>query len=440
MGAALLGALISFPLFTSAVAAPPTDAPTPTVEPTDGTPVAAEPPQIDLVIVGPGADTYTLFGHVTLTVRDAGQPRDAAQTYNFGVTDFRTDGIVQRFATGRVDYWAEVEPYADALENWIGQDRTVVRYPLNLGAGATRRLAGRLERAVHPDHRHYVYDTFRTNCSTRVRDLLDTYTGGAVYGALGTLESGRAYRDDVRDAYAGSASLLLLSEFVAGVSMDDQRTQWELGYLPAHLERGLVTVDLPNGAPLLGAPVIDHSRAGADPREGWAYTHHAFFLFLAAMAGLLAYLAPRLAPRVRGGLLLAGVVVYTTLGLLLLALQTTSDWPDLQRNWLLAAALPLDAFLIWPALRLASRAEVPGRISRKYMIFRLGLTGLVVALTPLVLAGPWAPKWAALAGLVALWRLMGKVEKKAETAPERLYTRKTGEYPALSRARKRRTV
>jgi len=441
--ALIITALFATP-YSSALAAPEKTAAPPAAPPVEApaaeAPPVPAPPQISLIIIGPGEDTHALYGHAVLAVRQPGESQKSARTYNFGVTDFAGQGGAKHFITGRVEFWGTVEPYGDLLAHWRGQDRDVVRYPLNLGPEAARRLAARAHHDVQPDHTHFTYDTFRANCATKLRDLIDTYAGGAVYGALGDVSSGRTFRDDVRAAFAGRTGLLLLTEIVPGVSLDAPRTQWELGYLPAHLERGLLAVNLEGGGSLLGPPTVEHSRVGPDPRDGWPHTGEALLVVLALLLGLLAFYGPRLGARARGYILSALVLVYSTLGLLLLVLHITTDWPDMRGNWLLAAVLPLDAFLFWPALRLALRAESPGRRARKYVIFRMGLTGLVVILTPLVLSGPWASKWVAMAGLVTAWRLMGKAEKTAETPPERLYTKRTGEYPALSRARKRRTM
>jgi hypothetical protein len=161
---------------------------------------------------------------------------------------------------------------------------------------------------------------------------------------------------------------------------------------------------------------------------------------LAGLLGVFAFFAPRLGPRARGALLALGALGTTLFSLLLLVVNGTTDWPDMQRNWLLLAVLPTDAFLVWPGVRLAIWRAEPGHLARRYLFFRLGLASLLVVLTPLALAGPWPPRLAALVGLVAALRLLGKRPEIKETSPERLYTKRTGEYPALSRARKRRTM
>ena len=397
-------------------------------------------PEISLVIVGPGEDVYSLYGHAALMVREPGKTADQAVVYNFGVTGFDQEGYVQLFLTGRVQFWGNARPYARLLEGWRRWDRTVVRYPLNLAPAAALGLAARVRHDVQPEHKHFIYDTFRANCATKLRDLLDTYTGGAVFAALGHADSGRTFREDVRVAYAGHPWLLLLTEVVPGVELDAQRTEWALGYLPAHLERGLLKVTLPDGRPLLGDLIIDHSRAASDPRDGWPHIGQAILVFLAALLGVFAFFAPRLGPRPRGSLLALGALGTTLFSLLLLVVNGTTDWPDMQRNWLLLAVLPTDAFLVWPGVRLAIWRAEPGQLARRYLFFRLGLAGGLVVLTPLALAGPWPPRLVALVGLFAALRLLGKRPEIKETSPERLYTKRTGEYPALSRARKRRTM
>ena len=89
------------------------------------------------------------------------------------------------------------------------------------------------------ERRDYIYDTFRENCATRLRDYLDTYTGGAVYAALAPIVTEHTFRDDVRRAYAGLVPLLLPTEVVPGVELDRPRSLWEQAYLPAALMDGL---------------------------------------------------------------------------------------------------------------------------------------------------------------------------------------------------------
>jgi len=161
---------------------------------------------------------------------------------------------------------------------------------------------------------------------------------------------------------------------------------------------------------------------------------------LAMLLGVFAFFAPRLGARARGVFLAVGGLATALFGVLLLMVHGTTDWPDMQRNWLLLAVLPTDAFLAWPGVRLAIWRAEPGHLARRYLLFRLGLTGLVVALTPVALVGPLPPRLVALAGLAAALRLLGQRPQTKETSPERLYTKRTGEYPALSRARKTRRV
>jgi hypothetical protein len=273
-----------------------------------------EAPAIELVIVGPGEDFTTLYGHAAMRVVDDPSRPETARVFNFGITAFDNPDLTREFIGGRVVFWGDVGPYDATLAGWKRDDRTVTRYPVLLGDGARRRLLARLEHDVAPAHRQYIYDTFRENCATRLRDVLDTYSGGTVFATHGGVDGGRAFRQDVREAYSNRSGLLLATELMAGADTDRPRTAWELMYRPEYMAERLVEVVLPGGKPLLGAPAVDHTRQGADPRSGSPHHGQVFWGALAVLAGLLGWWIRGRGPRVRGGVLAVAALLSSLIG------------------------------------------------------------------------------------------------------------------------------
>jgi len=385
-------------------------------------PLSERVPRVELVFVGVSADVYSLYGHAAmLVVEDADAPIDDAELFNFGVTALTDDDYVQKFLGGRVEFWGDSRRYGRQLGRWRKADRTVSRRPVDLSVEATERLITHLRLDITRERRDYVYDTFRENCATRLRDYLDLYTGGAVYAALGSLATGRSFRDDVRVAYAALAPLLVMTEVVPGVELDRHRTWWELAYLPATLFDGLGMVTTERG-PLLGETIVDHARAGDDPRAGSPYVVPGIIGGWAGLLLLLAVFLPRLPRRVRGACLALHALSAAGMGLLLLVVGLGSDWPDMQRNGLLLAAPPTDLLLLIPAIALLRNRPAGGGITRIYLLVRLGTAALLVALTPVwgAFDGPMLPRLVALAGVVVAWRALERPTAATHPRPRRL--------------------
>jgi len=367
------------------------------------------PPTVHLAIVGPGDAVWSLYGHAAMVVGKPKQRLRKARVYNFGITDWNRPNYVQDFLTGRVEFWGATAPFAKNLARWKREDRTIELFPVQLDAGARRRLVERMDRDTTDAHKHYVYDTFRDNCATRLRDYLDTYSGGAVYASAGTEPTTSSYRDDVRRAYSGWLGLQLLTELVPGVSLDAPRTPWELAYRPVALGEALQNVVLSSGGTLLGDPVRLHTRKGPDPVGAWPHGAQAVIASAAALLLLLAWWIGARGPRARGVVLAVWAGGSAFLGTLLLVVAFGTAWPDMKENWLALAFLPMDALLWWSAIRLLGSGRRAGRWARGWVAFRLTTTGVLVAVAIVgVSAGPLPPRLLALAGLALAWRCLGE--------------------------------
>lgn len=362
----------------------------------------APPPVVEVVIVGPEDAAYSLFGHAAMRVVDDPDDPDAARVFNFGITNFNRDNYALNFVGGRVKFWGRVERWGSVLKRWRQDDRTVTRFQVLLPDTSLRQLVARMERDTQPEHRDFVYDTFRENCATRLRDYLDTYSHGAVYASTGGVPSGRAFRQDVREAYGNTTLILLGSEFGPGVEIDRPRDVWHMMYRPAALGSALQTVQV-DGHPLLGPGIVEHTRAGKDPLDGSPHHAQMIILVIAFLFGLLGWYINDRGPKARGAVLATTTVLNTGFGLLLIWIAWMSDWPEMQRNPLIFVVVPLDLFLLWPVYQLFRHGETGhAPIARTYLKVRIIVGLLLVALTPLLdlIAGPLPPR---VLGVVAAW-------------------------------------
>ncbi|MCA9527958.1 MAG: DUF4105 domain-containing protein [Myxococcales bacterium] len=369
-----------------------------------------EAPALELVIIGPGDDEYTLFGHAAMRVIDDADHPEAARVFNFGITDFENKSLAGDFIGGRVEFWGAAGGYAAMAAGWKREDRTVTRYPVLLPDGARRRLVARMERDVTPAHRRYIYDTFRENCGTRLRDYLDTYSGGGLRAAIGTTPGTRTFRDDARQAYSKRTALLMVTELMAGVDTDRPRSPWELTYRPEYMAERLAEVRLDAG-PLLGTPTVEHQRQGPDPRDGMPNHGQVLWLAIAALLALLGWWLPDRGPRARAGVLLGVILFSTLIGTVMLWLGLSTSWAELQRNPAIFVFIPLDAALLWTAGRLMWTGETgPATVARLWLRGRLVVGLLLAALTPVVgaLHGPLPPRLLGIALAFVALRALGR--------------------------------
>ncbi len=157
------------------------------------TSAAAAPPkttsdtetEIHLITIGPGDHVLTSGGHSALMVASLkdGQA-DPAQTriYNFGDADFEDPELPGKLLRGNADFRLVVSGTLQEVVNDYGnlQGRDIWRQKLNLSPARAERLAKQLAVAALPENRSYRYHHHNSTCTTKIRDLLDEITQGAL--------------------------------------------------------------------------------------------------------------------------------------------------------------------------------------------------------------------------------------------------------------------
>jgi hypothetical protein len=238
-----------------------------------------------LMTMGHGDEVFEKFGHNAIVVWDdaSGQP----VAYNWGMFDFNQPNFLGRFLSGDTKYWMEPRSLERTIRDYQALNRTVTVQQLQLTPAQKTRLVALLADNAKEENKHYRYDYYRDNCSTRARDAIDAVTDGALKRAMRAQPGQGSYRWHTRRLLAYSAPLYFGSELVLGVDADKALTGWEEAFLPRSLSESIMRIDMPaaDGLPqrLLAAPAdtLFLAQRGPEPRTA------TLRLAIAALAGIL---------------------------------------------------------------------------------------------------------------------------------------------------------
>ena len=152
--------------------------------------------------------------------------------FNWGVTDFAaTDELVWGFLRGHQVFWMEPEAKSAMLGFYEVEDRDIYEQTVPLSPDAARGIENKVLAQLDGPWRNYIYDHFFDNCTTRIRDLIDAATDGALRAG-----TDRAYPLTFRElGYRGIAEhpmLRGLSDFLVGRALDAHPTVWQAMFHP----------------------------------------------------------------------------------------------------------------------------------------------------------------------------------------------------------------
>jgi hypothetical protein len=352
------------------------------------------PLRIYLLSIDRGEQVYEMFGHNALLIQNL--ETGEALAWNWGLFNFEDVDFIPRFLRGTMRYSmgpADVEWF---LQGYSMANRAVHAHRINLTPGQAAELDAFVRWNFLPENRPYIYDYFRDNCSTRVRDALDLILGGVLRSQFEGMDTGRSYRWYSRRQVQLTGWIDQGLSFLLGRRGDPSIDAWAAMFLPMELMAYLETVEItPPEAEAPPYPLLG-------PREVWVPSGRAPLppappspsvplLMVGLAGGLLLTLggwriaAGRRGPAVAlmGGISVLWGILAGGLGLILVVAWWT-DHHFIQANMNLLQTNPLIAF---PALTLAAVAIWPG-IARTRVGTRLlrgaSMVGVLVAVVSLV--------------------------------------------------------
>ena len=231
-----------------------------------------------LATMGPGDAVWEKFGHNAIWIRDT-QTRSTI-AYNYGIFDFQQERFVPRLMKGRMLYSMGVDDADNSLAAYSYYNRSVTLQRLNLTPAQRHSLREFLEWNWLPQNRDYLYDYFRDNCSTRVRDALDRVLGGALANALRGVPTGTSYSSHSLRLTAASPATYTGLMLGLGLPTNRPIDAWEEAFIPMELMRHVRTIQVtaPDGrtVPLVAEEVaaFEADRApppAAAPDRLWIY-------------------------------------------------------------------------------------------------------------------------------------------------------------------------
>jgi hypothetical protein len=278
---------------------------------------------------GPGDHPFFKFGHNAILVQPG---QESGLVYNFGTFAFDSPGLITKFLRGRFKYWLSVSRMEESFASYVSDNRTIEAQELDLTSAQKWALWNSLRENARPENREYLYDYFRDNCSTRVRDAIDRAVGGLLRQA-GHRPAAMTFRADALRMTADFFPEYLGLDLGLGRSTDAAITLWDEAFLPERMRDLLREVRIPGesgGRPLVKAErTLFAARRPPKPDRPPNWTVY----FLAAGLALGALLAGlgRLGgnhPAARVGLGIAGSLlgfVFGVLGLILLSFWLFTD-------------------------------------------------------------------------------------------------------------------
>lgn len=196
-------------------------------------PTLSKDARISLLTCSPGVELYSLFGHSAMRVKDPQKNIDVV--FNYGTFSFNED-FYFNFAMGRLNYSLSVSSMKGFLRSYEMEDRGVIEQVLNLDSASKQKVFNFLDWNNEPQNREYLYDFFYDNCSSRLRDVLESSLGKERIAFQDLQEEGKPSFRQIIDEYLiyhpwGDFGI----DLGLGLPCDKSPSSRELMFLPYNL-------------------------------------------------------------------------------------------------------------------------------------------------------------------------------------------------------------
>jgi hypothetical protein len=198
--------------------------------------------QVFLITIGQGEQYWEKYGHNMLWFRDdAGI--DAA--YNWGSFDFDQPGFLRRMLVGDPLYSVETVDGNTVFRYYRESNRSITLQRLNFTPEQARAALERARWNERPENKHYRYDYFLDNCSTRVRDVIDLAVGGALKAATTASRVEWSYRSETVRLLDDMKVTQFGVDVALGRPADAPLSRWEAMFIPMRMRDALRDVRVP---------------------------------------------------------------------------------------------------------------------------------------------------------------------------------------------------
>ncbi len=188
-----------------------------------------------LLTMSPGTDAVTRFGHAALCVVSSVQRR--GECFNYGHTT-TSNGFRWHILTGKAQFFVRRESFGELFAHYKNQNRAVWAQTVSSDPSLVHAARERMLSDSRSNAAEYRYDPFAKNCTTRVRNILNTVLHGQLYATTQQL-SGQTYRTSANLIVDKTLLGTLAMDLVLGPEGDQNLTKWRSMYLPRNLRHAL---------------------------------------------------------------------------------------------------------------------------------------------------------------------------------------------------------
>ncbi len=193
--------------------------------------------QIELITISAGKNYWEAFGHSALRVKSA----TFDVMYGFGYFNFNDKDFFLNFARGDMRYFMGVVPTDVELDEYQDQGRKITQQVLVLSAKQKHELLKTLEWLQKEENRYYHYDYFLNNCTTKIRDILDSVTQQTISQHFKNNKTSQSW-SDLTFPTANQAWMNLGIAIAYGMPAYQKRSQWQLSVFPETFARDLSNI------------------------------------------------------------------------------------------------------------------------------------------------------------------------------------------------------
>jgi len=192
---------------------------------------------VKIALIGPGNRIYSWWGYVTLIIND--KKTGQSISYDFGIFSFEDKNLIKNFIFGKPLFNCGASPSEDNINNYINLNRDVTLFTLDLPPEKKMEIQKIAKNSILPENKQFYYHFFKDNCSTRIRGIIDTVSGGQLKDHYFDKEFRFTLRQQIRlhTWFLPVADWSLC--FLAGKNTDKPNTYWNAMFLPSELAKNI---------------------------------------------------------------------------------------------------------------------------------------------------------------------------------------------------------
>lgn len=196
---------------------------------------------VSVLTCGLGNESYSFFGHTAIRVADPLNNIDVV--YNYGAFDFRTPNFVAKFAKGDLQYFVIAHSYADFINEYNYEKRSVYEQELLIPQDVKQKLFDNLNTTLLSEDRYYTYKFIDKNCTSMVVDIINKSLNKKVITKKG--DTDKTYRSILFPYFDGHFYEKLGTSIIFGTKVDQLGTKI---FLPFELKNSLEKTTFQNHA------------------------------------------------------------------------------------------------------------------------------------------------------------------------------------------------